>query len=107
MSLEVRLVAVLITLETRGADNEIEDALYVSVKVCNIDAAVVDTVNDTLILGRTSRLEHIVASPNLCIDISSTIPVCHHGTLESPVIAEYIFDKLLVFRGIGSIDFIV
>ena len=104
---EIRLVTVGIALHLRAAEDELEGALDAEVEVGLGEAAVLDGVDDLLVLQVGTRLEHVVAGTHLGRGVVTAVPVGHHGALVAPFVAQDGGYQVLALGGIGAVDLVV
>ena len=107
MSLKVGLVAVLVSLEARSADDVLKDAAHVAVEVLHVEFAGIGIVDDLMILAGTTWLEHVVAGVHLSCGILTTEPVGHDYALVAPVATQDGLDEVFALGGVGAIDLVV
>ena len=88
MSLEVRIVGILISLETRSLYNHLQDTTHVSINYTHVEFARLESLHDSIILLVKTRLKHIIAGNHLSHCILAAEPVSHDHAFESPFVTE-------------------
>ena len=107
MSLQVRLVVILVALETWALLNEVQNALNTAVEVGLGQLAALNTSYDAVELLGLTWLQHVVASPHLLGTVLTAKPVGHNGTLVAPLIAEDGGNKVFALRSVNTIDIVI
>ena len=107
MSLQVGLIGVFISLESRSLLNQIQYASHISVQVLPGQLSTLDAIEDLSVLCLTPRLQHIIAGPYLPDTVTATIPIGHHCALIPPVVTKDMSQEFLALRRILAIHMIV
>ncbi len=95
MCLEVRIVAVFVSLESWRKHYQLKYPLDIAVEDCLIESSVLNSFHDGFELSVTSGLEHVIACFHLGARVLSSEPVGHHHALEAPVAAKNSREKVL------------
>ena len=107
MTLEVGLVWIDIAVWGVALEHELESALHAEVDECHVEAAVLGCIEYCLTLPWLTRLKHVVACLDACHCILACVPVAHHQTVPSPLVAEDCFGEIAILTGVFALSSVV
>ena len=107
MCLEVRIVAVFVSLEPWRKHYQLKYPLDIAVEDGLVESPVLNTFHDGFELSVTSGLEHVITCFHLGACVLSTEPVGHHHALEAPVVAKNGREQVLALGCIDSVEVVV
>ena len=107
VAFQVRIVGVLVALETRGLDNVVEHVADAQVHILDLQGAVLDAGDDFADEDVHARLQEVVDGADLLDGLAGAGPVGHHDALEAPLLAENGIQQVAVRLRVGTVDPIV
>ena len=107
MSLEVGFVAVLVAFEARRANDVLEDATGVAVKVSHGNGAIVHAFDDTVDFGLVAGFHEVVAGNDSLHRAFLGTPVGHHDALVAPLVTQDGGEQSVALLGKFAVDLVV
>ena len=89
MSLEVGLVAILITTKTWSTNDELQETLHTSIDISQLQTTVLHGFNDISVLPTVAGHQQIVTGPDAVPRRAALVrPVGHHNAGKFPFVAK-------------------
>ena len=90
-----------------GLNHQFENSFHATIEIRLGKLATLYSLHNTLNLGISTRLDKVVARPNLLGSIVATAPIRNNDTLETPLITQDGFEQTSILRGVATIDIVV
>ena len=107
VAFKVRVIGVLVALETRGLNNVFKHIAHAGVNVLYLEGTVLHGGYDFAYELVHSRLKEVVDGTYLAGGVAGACPVSHHYAVETPFLAEDGIKEVTVFLGIGAVYLVV
>ena len=107
MGLEVGLVGIDISVGSVALEHELEGAAYRTVDEFHRECAVLSCLEERLALTWLTGLQHVVACLDAGHGILAGVPVAHHQSVPTPLIAEDGLGEFDVLTGVEALGTVV